>query len=197
MILPDSARVEVTDTFRPRARALNGVGDSVAAEVFWSNLDSTLVVLDSTTGASLAVRLGTGRLQARVGSLRSNPLRVSILAKLDSLLRAGPGRDTVTLPDSLSDSLTVRAFATLRQDSTGDPAGRRVVYAATTYPDSGSTVTFVPNDTVLTNSAGVAVVQVRFVSGTKPDSVVVTATMRRVNGTEVLYSPVTFVVEFP
>src|SRR5260221_2177390 len=37
---PDSGRVEVTDTFRPRGRALNGLGDSVQADLFWSSLDT-------------------------------------------------------------------------------------------------------------------------------------------------------------
>ncbi|HET8713001.1 MAG TPA: hypothetical protein VFM23_04875 [Gemmatimonadales bacterium] len=80
MILPDSGRVEVSDTFHPRARALNGVGDSVAAEVFWAALDSAvLALLDSTTGEFLAKRAGTGRIQARVGALRSNPLAVTVV----------------------------------------------------------------------------------------------------------------------
>ena len=80
MILPDSARVEVTDTFRPRARALNGVGDSVAAEIVWGALDSAvLALLDSTTGEFLAKKVGTGRIQARVGTLRSNPQAVSVI----------------------------------------------------------------------------------------------------------------------
>ena len=194
VILPDSGRVEITDTFRPRARALNGVGDSVAAPVFWSALDTAIIaVLDSTTGATLAKKVGIGRIQARVGTLRSNPQSVTVLAKLDSLVANGPSRDTVvvTSPDSVSDSLVVKAFAT-----GGEASGRRVVYAATTYPASGPAVTFVPKDTVLTSSVGVATVQLKLLPGVRPDSVLVTATMRRLNGTEIPGSPVPFVVEF-
>jgi len=70
------------------------------------------------------------------------------------------------------------------------------VYAATTFPAGSSTITFLPKDSVLTSSIGVASVQIRFAGGTLPDSVVVLATMRRLDGTEILYSPVRFVVEF-
>jgi hypothetical protein len=80
VILPDSGHVEVSDTFHPRARALNGVGDSVAADVFWAALDSAvLALLDSTAGEFLAKKVGTGRIQARVGTLRSNPLPVTVV----------------------------------------------------------------------------------------------------------------------
>lgn len=193
VILPDSGRVEITDTFRPRARALNGLGDSVAAQVFWSSLDTALLaVLDSSTGASLAKAVGTARLQARVGALRSNPQAVTVLATLDSMLAGGPTRDTVFVSaDSLSDSLQVMAFA-----SGGAATGRRVVYAATIYPASGPVITLLPKDTVFTTSAGAAATQVRLRPGAVPDSVVVTATMRRLSGTQIPGSPVTFVVEF-
>lgn len=198
VILPDSGRVEITDTFRPRARALNEIGDSVAAQIYWSSLDTAIIaVLDSATGVSLGEAVGSGRLQARVGSLRTDPQNVAVLPKLDSLRAGGGGatRDTVFVtavpPDSLSDSLQVQAFA-----SGGAATGRRVVYAATTYPASGPVVTLLPKDTVLTTSTGTALTQVRLRPGPVPDSVVVTATMRRLNGTQIPGSPVTFVVEF-
>lgn len=192
MTLPDSGRVEVTDSFFPSARALNGVGDSLPATIFWSSLDTAIIqVLDSTTGVSLGKAVGTGRLQARVDALRSNPEPVSVLARLDSLLANGAVRDTVVAPDSISIALQVKAFAT-----GGEATGRRVVYAATTYPAGGSTVTFVPKDTVSTSSLGLASVQIKFAGGTLPDSVVVAATMRRLDGTTIPGSPVTFVVEF-
>ena len=193
MILPDSARVEVTDSYLPRARALNGAGDSVAAAVFWASLDTAIIaVLDSTTGLSLAKTVGTGRLQARVEALRTAPQNVAVLSHLDSLAASdSTTRDSVVAPDSVSNGLSVQATAT-----GGAAVNRRVVYAMTVYPDTGSTVTFVPNDTVFTSSLGVASVQVKYLAGTLPDSVVVTASMRRPDGTPIPGSPVTFVVEF-
>lgn len=193
VILPDSARAEVTDTYLPRGRALNGFGDSVAAQLYWSSLDSGVIaVLDSTTGASLAKAIGSGRLQARAGGLRSEPQPVSVLTKLTSLAADGPTRVTLSVADSLSDSMRVLASATPVA-----AASRRVVFAATIFPDSGRAVTFVPNDSVLTSSTGVAATRLRLLAGLIPDSVVVTATMRRPDGTAIPGSPVTFVVEFP
>lgn len=192
MTLPDSARVEVTDSFFPSARGLNGNGDSLAATFFWSSLDTAIIeVLDSATGVSLGKKVGTGRLQARVDELRSSPEPVQVLARLDSLLPNGPVNDTVVAPDSISSALSVKAYAT-----GGEATTRRIVYAATTFPAGSSTITFLPKDSVLTSSLGVASVQIKFVSGTLPDSVVVQATMRRLDGTQILGSPVKFVVEF-
>lgn len=194
IILPDSGRVEVTDTFRPRARALNGIGDSVQADLFWSSLDTaTLAVVDSTTGVSISKIIGPARLQARTGNLFSNPQTVTVLERLDSIRPAGVLRDTVLATDSLSDSLSVQAFA---RDGV-IPANRRVVFAvADTFPTGGPGVTLVPNDTVFTSATGLAAVRLRRPTGAVPDSVVITATMSHVNQTAVNGSPLTFVVEF-
>ena len=194
VILPDSGRLEVGDTLLPRARALNGHGDSVTAGIFWVALDTNITVLDSTTGATIGTSIGLGRLQAIVGLLRSNPQNVTVITHLDSVQALGPTVDTVTVsqPDSLSDSLQVQLFAT---PAVADR--RRVVYSATTFPASGPLITFVPNDTVLSNLSGVAAAQLRLVAGgTLPDSVVVAATVTRPDGTPIAGSPVTFVVEF-
>jgi hypothetical protein len=197
IILPDSGRVEVSDTFRPSGRALNGFGDSVAAPLFWTSFDTTLEVLDSTTGVSIGRAQGSARLQARAGELPSNPQTVSVLARLDSMAAADNTRDTldVTPTDSTADSLSaplkIQTFA-----FGGIASGRPVIYAFTTYPDSGPVVTLLPKDTVTTASDGTASVQLRLHKGTVPDSVVVTATMRKFHGDSLPGSPVTFVVEF-
>ena len=191
IVLPDSGRVELADTFRPRGYALNGLADSVQADLVWSSLDTTLKILDSATGIALAHAVGTARLQARTGNLISNPQTVTIREHLDSLRRARAKYDTVSVSDSLSDSLSVQAYAT-----GGIPQSRRVVYAFTIFPGTGSAVTLVPNNTVLTNATGLAAVRVRFQPGSAAfDSVVVTAVMRHVNGT-VVPDTVTFVVEY-
>lgn len=190
--LPDSGRVELADSFRPHGRALNGLGDSVAAPIYWSSLDTAVIVVtDSTTGVTFAKAVGTGRLSAHAGNLFSNPQTVTVLVRLDSI-GAADTRDTLfASTDTLSDSLSVQAYAT-----GGTPVSRRVVYALTTFPASAPVDTLVPNDTVFTGSTGVAVTRLRRGTGPMPDSVVVTATMRHVNGTLVQGSPVTFVVEF-
>ena len=194
MFFPDSGRLEVGDSLHPSARALNGRGDTVPAQVFWTSLDTTIVaVADSATGATFAKAVGTGRLQARFGGLRSNPQNVFVLVRLDSASAAGAIRDTITVsaPDSLSDSLVVKAWA-----GTSGAPGRPVVYTAAIYPPGDSTVKFVPKASVASDAAGIAVARLQFVKAPRPDSVVVTAAVRRPNGTDVPGSPVRFVVEF-
>lgn len=195
VFLPDSGRAEIGDTIHPSGRALNGRGDSVAAQIYWSSLDTAIVaVVDSTTGATFAKGTGVGRLQARFGGLRSNPQNVVVLARLDSASVAGVAlRDTVIVsePDSLSDSLSVKAWT-----GTIGAGGRTVAYTHTIYPPSVTNVTLLPKASVLTDAGGVAVTQLRLTPGSLPDSVVVSAAVRRPNGTNVPGSPVTFVVEF-
>ena len=80
IVLPEDT-ITIGDTLLPRARALNGRGDSVAAQIFWVSIDTAIIaVLDSTTGQSLGKAQGTGRLQARTGALRSNPRGVIVRA---------------------------------------------------------------------------------------------------------------------
>lgn len=79
VFLPDSGIITVGDTLQPRGRALNGRGDSVAAEISWSSLDTAVIaVVDTATGRAYGKAAGTGRLQARVETLRSNPLPVIV-----------------------------------------------------------------------------------------------------------------------
>lgn len=78
VLLPDSGRVAVGDTLVPRARALNGRGDSVAAPIRWNALDTAIISVDSLSGATVGKAVGSGRLQARVAALRSNPQTVIV-----------------------------------------------------------------------------------------------------------------------
>lgn len=203
IVLPDSGRVELPDTFLPTGRALNGLGDSVGGQqLFWTSLDTAIIaVLDSTTGVTLTKTVGIGRLQARAGNLFSNPQNVTVLAHLDSMNALSALRDTIDLTpdsvgkvDSISTPLQIAAFGT-----GGVPSGRRVVFTATTFPSGDSLVTFVPNDSVLTTATSTgAVGQTQLVVrphvGTPPDSVLVSATMKRLDGTPIPGSPVSFLV---
>ncbi|HXF96756.1 MAG TPA: hypothetical protein VNI61_11715, partial [Gemmatimonadales bacterium] len=114
--VPDSGFLEAGDTLYPRARPLNGRGDSVPAPVVWGSLDTAIVaVVDSESGATWGKAPGAGRIQARVGRLRSNPILLVVQPPLDSIGAAGALRDTVFVSgpprDTLSDSLAVRVFA--------------------------------------------------------------------------------------
>jgi hypothetical protein len=181
----------VGDTLHPRARVLNGRGDSTAAAIVWSSLDTTLQVVDSITGAMVGHSPGNGRLVARSGTLRSNPVSITVRPPPDSIASSGALRDTVVVstPDSLSDSLQIRAI--------GPPGSTTSVKIALSidFPPGAVGLTLVPGDTVRTNGTGLAVFQVRL-TGVRPDSAVVSASARRADGTLVAGSPITFVVEF-
>ncbi len=183
MIVPDSGRVEVLDTLRPHARALNGRGDSTAAQIVWSALDTSIAIVDSLTGTTVGRVVGTGRIQARAGNLRSNPVTVTVLAPFDSIHVTGPDTVTVPAPDSLSDSLKIQAVG-----APGSTAGRAIALSIT-FPPGAPGLTLVPGETVRTNGSGLAVFQVRASGITRPDTVGITATARH-------GSPITFVVEF-
>lgn len=192
VVVPDSGRLEVGDTLRPRARAINGRGDSTAATFVWSALDSTLQIVDSATGLTLGRFVGAGRLVARAGALRSNAVTITVRAPIDSIEPTGPTRDTVVVsaPDSLSDSLRIQAFG-----PAGSTASVKIALSVAAFPPGPAGLTLVPGDTVRTSGTGIAQFQVRL-TGTRPDSAVVTASARHADGTVVAGSPVTFVVEF-
>jgi hypothetical protein len=194
--LPDSGRIEVGDTLQPRARALNSQGDSVAATITWATLDTAILrVVDSATGKTVGKAAGLGRVQARIGNLRSNPQNVTVQPPLDSITAVGSTVSTVSVSArSLSDSLQIQTWAT--PTGAQNLAGRRVAYAATVYPAGGTTITLVPKDTARTSATGLAVVQVRYTGGPRPDSVVVLARARHADGMPVPGSPVHFVVGF-
>jgi hypothetical protein len=79
IVVPDT--MVVGDTMTPTAKALNGRGDSVAAEVIWASLDTEVIVVnDSTTGETFAKATGLGRLQARTGALRTNPQSITVIS---------------------------------------------------------------------------------------------------------------------
>jgi len=108
--LPSPAVVEQNDTLRLHARALDAEGDSVAIAVFWRTLDDTLLtVVDSAAGLVTTARTsGQARVQARVGTLRSDIVTLTLRPRSDTLIVAVA--DTITVPaaDSVSDSLYAR-----------------------------------------------------------------------------------------
>ena len=203
--------LEEYDTLIPQGAALNSLGDTVPVTILWASLDSVLTVLNDTSGKTVVGHPQlTGRLQAHVGNLYSNPISIRTLAAADTLRAAGATVDTVTLSaDSLSDSLAVEVADTIESASGGDSlvalAGRPVVYTIA-YPGAPGPVTLVTSDTAhalvttdtvaTATTSGIAHVKVRLIAGPLPDSVVVTASARRAVGTAVPGSPVTFVVRF-
>ena len=196
--LPYGGNVELGDTIVPSSRALDGRGDSVAATIYWTSLDTAHVtVLDSTTGAILGKANGAGAIQARVGNLHSNAIAITVLATPDTVFAASPTRDSVSIAtkvDSLSDTLKVEVADTNGGTPTG-LAGRKVALQIT-YPTDPTAFTLVPGDTVVTGATGIAALRVRLKNRALPDSVVLTATARHLRGAAIPGSPITFTVIF-
>jgi len=81
-IFPPDALVVVVDSapVMLHARALDIHGDSVAAIVFWRTPDTAFVSLDSVTGVMVGDSVGSARVQARVGTLLSDPISFVVRA---------------------------------------------------------------------------------------------------------------------
>jgi hypothetical protein len=74
--------------FQLRARALDQSGDSIPALIRWRTGDTAAVFLDSLTGiVEGRLSTGTAQVQAVVGTLRSNPLTLTLLPPPASNLR--------------------------------------------------------------------------------------------------------------
>lgn len=205
--VPDSGKVEEGDTIRPTAAALDGAGDTIAALVRWATLDTAnLLVVDGATGVTVGKNPPSGRLVARADNLISSPVTILVSPQADTILAVSSDSDSVSVgtPDSLSDTIKVALEDTSTSPGSAIPlAGRPVVFSITS--SGGGSVTLVTDDTshavvttdtVKTDGAGVAPVRVRLLSGTLPDTVVVTASAQHAVGTTVAGSPLTFVVEF-
>jgi hypothetical protein len=117
VLLPNPPVVEPGDTVQLRARALDAAGDSVAAEIVWISPDSTISV-DSSGLLTTDTTGGTGRVQARVGNLRSNLESFTIRRRSDSLALVDPLAVTVPPEDSASSPLVARVLS-LTPDTAG------------------------------------------------------------------------------
>ena len=185
------------DTLFATAVALNGRGQAVAAPILWYDLD-TIVHVDSLTGAVVAHDIGTSLIQARTGTLRSNPQAITVFIRPDTAFADSTQlRDSVSLTakvDSLSDSIRIRVRHYDPTDTTS-LSGRPVTFTLL-YPADTTSFKLTPAGPVTTDVNGLAVVQVKLKQRTLPDSAVVQASVTRYNGATVPGSPLTFVVRF-
>ena len=90
--VPVPSTVEVGDTLQLHATALDANGDPVAAPITWQAADPTVTV--NTTGLVTGVSAGSGRVQAREGSLGSNVVTLTVIARADTLLLLGDSMTT-------------------------------------------------------------------------------------------------------
>lgn len=79
VLVPKVLVIAPDETVTLRARALNQAGDSVAADIRWFTIDTLTISVDAVTGlVTPLAETGTGRVQAGVGSLRSDPISITV-----------------------------------------------------------------------------------------------------------------------
>lgn len=84
---PASLTLRQGESITLAARALDQQGEAVAAAVTWATPDTTITVSEAGVVTALTAS-GTGRVQASVGTLRSNILTFSLQPQ-PTVLRAG------------------------------------------------------------------------------------------------------------
>lgn len=203
LLTPIQPSLEVGDTTRIIARALDNNGDDISATIEWRAPDSTLTV--DATGLVTADSVGTGRVQARSGSLISNFVTFTIILRPDTLVLV----DSSTILVPAGQDSTPALVARLDSYHLGDtlPAnGGTIVYQIVDplFPDpslrsvelSGQVVI----DTVTTGSGGTPITPVqlwRVMGLPSPDSAIVEIRASRFQGTEIVPgSGQRFVVRF-
>jgi hypothetical protein len=192
VLAPVQPVLEVGDTTRLTARALDNSGEDVSATIEWRAPDSTLTV--DATGLVTADSVGTGRVQARSESLISNFITFTIILRPDTLVLEGSSAILVPVGQDSTPALVAR----LDSHHLGDtlPAsGGMIVYQIVdpVFPDPSLRTIELSGqiliDTVTTGGGGtpITLVQLWRVTGrTSPDSAIVEIRATRFQGTEVV-----------
>ena len=199
--VPSRLELEVGDTIKLHARALDRAGDSVDAVITWHTPDSTLAV-DSLTGRATGLIGGLpGRVQAAQGTLVSDFLQFTVLGHADSLALPADSADTVATGVTQSAPLAAQLVGVAGVDLTG----HRLVFTVTTPPYASPAARTVElsngalADTVLTAADGTPVSPVtlnRVAGVASPPMATVTVTAARPSGAAVPGSGQTFSVTF-
>lgn len=124
--LPSPPAVEPGDTLALIGYALDINGDTVDTPVYWRTLDDTLLTIVDSTGLVTTSRTsGNPRVQARVGTLVSQVVTLTIRPRSDTLRLTVA--DTITVPagDTLSDTLGAVVES---RDPAGGVSGTSILY---------------------------------------------------------------------
>ena len=92
---PEDRTVAVGDTIRLEAQAVNAGGEIVSqADVFWAVIDTGEIgfTVDTTTGEVAGLQPGSGRVQARVEDIRSDPITITVVPAASVSARRGDRR---------------------------------------------------------------------------------------------------------
>lgn len=182
VLAPLITTLDVNDTTRIFARALDADGREVPATIDWVALDTTVQV--DQTGLVTGDFIGLARIQARNGTLASNTVNLTVLPRPDTLVIVGEDTVRVLLGQGGTLALVTR-LDSYQQSDTIPANGGRVIYEVVepvfTDPTQRS-VEFTGQvliDTVTTGTDGTPLIQVflnRVVGVTSPDSAIVVIT---------------------
>jgi hypothetical protein len=202
---PVPAVVEVGDTFALVARALDRDGNPVDVAIEWRTPDPANVFVEPTTGRIAGLTPGTsGRVQAIQGSLVSDLIALTVVARADTL-EVPPDTLTVDPASTTSPALAPRVARLVEGVYVG-VAGRSMIFEIVepVFADVASrtveiTGTGALADTVLTGGDGLpqgTVTLSRITGLTAPDTVEVAVRVLRPSGALVPGSGQRFVVAF-
>jgi hypothetical protein len=201
---PASTTIELGDTVRFQARALDVNGDSVAADITWVSADpANVAVADAALGTVTGLLPNTtGRIQAVLGNLRSGFTTISVQPRADTVRLVEPDTVAVAGSENVSPALAV---AVESLDPAGPVPGRGVIYTIVSpaIPDTALRPVQFTNgalvDTVVTGTDGVtspgAQLQ-RIPERAAPAEVVVEVRVTRLSGAAVPGSGQRFTVQF-
>lgn len=182
VLAPLITTLDVSDTTRIFARALDADGREVPATIDWVALDTTVQV--DQTGLVRGDFIGLARIQAKNGTLASNTVNLTVLPRPDTLVIVG--EDTVRVLFGQGGTLALVTRLDSYQQSDTIPAnGGRIIYEVVepvfTDPTQRS-VEFTGQvliDTVTTGLDGTPLVPIllnRVVGVTSPDSAIIVIT---------------------
>lgn len=202
---PIPQTMDLGDTARFRARAVDINGDSVAVDLIWRTPSpDTTIIVDSLLGIiTTTVPDVTLRAQAFLGTFASGFDTVRVQARPDTIILVGPDTQTVATGSQTSVELQVRLES--RDYSPQAPVANRDVLFEITDPvfadPATRTIELINGalrDTVRTASSGIPspAVLVRRVGATQPDSAIVTVSASRRNGSSVPGSGQRFIIRF-
>jgi hypothetical protein len=195
---PEVPILEVGEQVQLSARALDADGETVDATILWRASSAALGV--DATGLVTGLQEGTADVQAAVGSLTSERVRFSVLARADTLIIEGDS--VLVIPVAADPPVSANLAVRLESLSPAGPAGSHPVIYEITQPVAGTTPVVqltggVQSDTLTTTAAGTATVALSLVTGqVPPDTAIVEVRANRLRGSIVPGSGQRFIVLF-
>jgi hypothetical protein len=195
---PTVSTLEVGDQVQVVARALDADGQVVDAAIDWQSTAPAVTVDD--TGLVTGVQPGTAQVQASVGTLGSERLDFTVVARPDTIIIVGDS--VITLPAAAEPPADTAVTVRVESINPSAPVASQPVIFEITSPVPGATPVVqlaggVQIDTATTASDGTAGVTVGAVSGqVPPDTAILQVRAERSDGSPVPGSGQRFILLF-